>query len=43
VDEEAFRFNNRKVTDGERFNLTVGGVCGKRLTYKELTQSAAWS
>ena len=36
VDSEAFRFNNRKATDGERFNEVVKGIVGKRLTYKAL-------
>jgi transposase-like protein len=36
VDEEVFRFNERKKTDGERFNTVMPGVVGKRLTYKEL-------
>jgi transposase-like protein len=36
VDSEAFRFNNRKLNDGERFVLAVHGIIGKRLTYKEL-------
>lgn len=36
-DEQAFRFNNRKMTDGERFDLGVRDICGKRLTYAELT------
>jgi transposase-like protein len=37
VDEEAFRFNERKLTDADRFAETLGMVTGKRLTYKELT------
>jgi transposase-like protein len=36
VDSEAFRFNNRKVKDGDRFTIALGGVSGKRLTYKAL-------
>jgi transposase-like protein len=36
-DEQAFRFNERKSTDGERFRMVAGSVSGKRLTYKELT------
>ena len=42
VDEQAFRFNNRKDADGEplgdahRFNTVLGQLVGKRLTYKEL-------
>ena len=37
LDEQAFRFNNRKVTDAERFTETLASVVGRRLTYKELT------
>ncbi|HEX3988171.1 MAG TPA: IS1595 family transposase [Verrucomicrobiae bacterium] len=36
VDSEAFRFNNRKVGDGDRFTMAVQSVSGKRLTYKAL-------
>lgn len=39
LDEEAFRFNTRKVTDAERFLRLAHNVVGKRLTYKELTAS----
>jgi transposase-like protein len=42
VDEQVFRFNNRKdgerkVSDSERFALAMSLVAGKRLTYSELT------
>jgi len=37
LDSETFRFNNRKVDDGRRFVLGIGGITGKRLTYKSLT------
>ncbi len=37
LDEQAFRFNNRKTDDGDRFVRTLEGIEGKRLTYKELT------
>ena len=37
LDEQAFRYNNRKTDDGERFRQTLAGIAGKRLTYKELT------
>jgi transposase-like protein len=38
VDEQAFRFNNRKdMNDGDRFDLAVRQIVGKRLTYAELT------
>jgi len=36
LDAESFRFNNRKVEDGDRFRKVLGGVEGKRLTYKSL-------
>jgi transposase-like protein len=35
VDEFAFRYDSRKMTDGERANLAVLGAEGKRLTYKQ--------
>jgi hypothetical protein len=37
LDEEVFRFNERKVTDQDRFTNAVGSIVGKRLTYKALT------
>jgi transposase-like protein len=43
VDEQAFRFNNRKdesgkkMSDAERFNIALSQVAGKRLTYAEVT------
>lgn len=37
LDEEAFRFNERKLTDGERFTIATNGIVGKRLMYKDLT------
>jgi transposase-like protein len=43
VDEQAFRFNTRlhedgeKITDGERFDIAVRQIVGKRLTYEQLT------
>ncbi|HLW52529.1 MAG TPA: IS1595 family transposase [Candidatus Angelobacter sp.] len=41
-DEQVFRFNNRgnkenKIDDGDRFNLLLSQVAGKRLTYAEVT------
>jgi transposase-like protein len=36
LDSEGFRFNNRKLTDGERLMLAMVGMSGKRLTYKAL-------
>lgn len=41
VDEQAFRYNNRKdMNDAERFDLAISQIVGKRLTYKELTGHA---
>jgi transposase-like protein len=37
LDEQAFRFNMRKNSDGQRFIETLSGVTGRRVTYKELT------
>ena len=38
VDEQAFRFNNRKpLSDADRFSYLLRKVTGKRLTYAELT------
>lgn len=36
LDEQAFRFNNRKATDRERFDAAVKSIAGKRLTYVKL-------
>ena len=42
IDEQVFRFNNRgskeqPVNDGERFELLLSQIAGKRLTYAEVT------
>ena len=37
ADEQCYRFNNHKLTDGERFSAAVSGIVGKRLTFDELT------
>jgi len=42
VDEQVFRFNNRKdgdrkISDAERFATAMSGLAGKRLTYSDLT------
>jgi transposase-like protein len=38
LDEQSFRYNNRKdLNDGQRFELAMNQVAGKRLTYSELT------
>ncbi len=36
LDEQAFRFNNRKLSDAERFAYAAAMIVGKRLTYKAL-------
>ena len=39
LDEQEFRYNTRKITDGERFAIALKQVSKhKRLTYKELTK-----
>lgn len=37
LDEQAFRFNKRKLTDGDRFSIVIEQILGRRLTYAELT------
>ena len=37
LDEQAYRFNHRKMTDAERFDIAVKGIVGKRLTFDQLT------
>ena len=39
LDEQAFRYNERKLTDLERFQLVLAAVAGKRLTWNHLTSS----
>src|SRR4051812_997157 len=41
LDEQAYRFNNRKLTDAERFSAAVSGIVGRRITYEELTGKAS--
>ncbi len=42
VDEQAFRYNNRKnMNDSDRFDLAVRQILGKRLTWAEVTGKAA--
>lgn len=36
LDEQSFRFNNRKANDAYRFDLAVSQIVGKRLTYSQL-------
>ena len=42
LDEQAFRFNNRatkenEASDGDRFDLALSQIAGKRLTFAEVT------
>jgi hypothetical protein len=37
LDEQVFRYNNRKMNDSDRFNMVVREIVGKRLTYDQLT------
>jgi hypothetical protein len=39
VDEQAFRFNNRKTDDADRFIKALALVPTARLTYKELIRA----
>jgi transposase-like protein len=41
LDEQTFRFNSRKMTDGMRFLRAARGIIGKRLTYADLTGAEA--
>lgn len=36
LDEQSFRFNDRKVTDADRFTKVLKQVTGKRIEYKDL-------
>lgn len=40
LDEQAFRYNNRKMNDGDRFDIVVRQIVGKRLTWDQLTGKA---
>lgn len=40
VDEQVYRFNSRKMTDGDRFDEMTSRVTGKRVTYAQLTGEA---
>ena len=37
LDEQAYRFNNRRMTDPERLDIAVRHIVGRRLTYDQLT------
>ena len=36
LDEQTFRYNNRKMTDSERFDIAIRRMVGKRLTWDQL-------
>jgi transposase-like protein len=38
LDEEVYRFNNRDMTDSDRFVFAMRQIVGRRLTYKQLTE-----
>ena len=40
LDEQAFRYNERELTDSERFRLVCAATVGRRLTYSELIGQA---
>src|SRR5438874_7596425 len=35
LDEQAFRYNNRRMNDGDRFDIAVRQIVGKRLTWDQ--------
>jgi hypothetical protein len=37
LDEQSFRYDHRKMTDGDRFDIVVRQIVGKRLTRDQLT------
>src|SRR2546423_6184863 len=43
LDEQVYRFNNRRMNDAERFDLAVRGIVGKRVTFDQLTGKEASS
>jgi transposase-like protein len=43
LDEQCFRFNERKLDDAGRFLLTAASIFGRRVMYKELTGHATAS
>lgn len=42
LDEQSFRFNNRKTNDANRFATVLEMVAGKRLTYAELIEKQTY-
>jgi len=41
LDEQGFRYNNRKMTDADRLDIAARHIVGKRLTYEQLTGKTA--
>lgn len=41
VDEQVFRFNERKGSDADRFATALRGIIGRKLTYKDLIGNGA--
>jgi transposase-like protein len=41
LDEQSFRYNERELTDAQRFQKVLGSVAGKRLTWNNLTSQEA--
>jgi hypothetical protein len=41
LNEQTFRYNNRNVTDADRFDTAVRQIVRKRVTYRELTGKEA--
>src|SRR3984893_2085243 len=37
ADEQAFRYNNRKMDDVDRFSIALSQIAGRRVTWAELT------
>jgi hypothetical protein len=37
LDEQAFRFNERGMTEAERFSLAISSIVAKRLTFESMT------
>lgn len=42
LDEQSFRFNNRRDSDSMRFDLVLSMVAGKRLTYEQLIEKTEY-
>ena len=42
LDEQAFRFNNRRDNDSTRFSMVLAMVAGKRLTYAQLIEKTEY-